>query len=214
MEQNDFNLRCLRVSERIVDNAKEAGLYIKPEDTEYGKGIFRTESLVFMDLNSKIVTKIKDPFFQANTRNGSTREAIYMHIIHNIYFPETNYKLIGITEQDGYMRLILEQGFVQHLRTPQPQEVQDFLESKGFYAENISKRHTDDVEVFDTCADNVLVGIDEKIYAIDPMFRLKRRALEIIKDHLHDNEYVEREVKTLAPVLPELQKILDEDKHD
>ena len=178
------------------------GLYQTHKDIamKYGLGEYHFESIIFYE-DDKVI-KVKNPFAQCRVTFNPVNEAIYQHIIHNIYFPETNYKLVGFTEINSTLRVILEQDRVEKQRVCTKEEIEAHIHKKGFIVDKWIYEN-DEVKIVDSYPSNAIVGPDDRLYVIDPMFQMKMKAVDIIARHL-DNEYVLREVRTLAPICHEL----------
>lgn len=82
-------------SERLVEIARRNGQYRKREEVlsrgiKYTKG--SGESEVVIDHENGRVYKIKDPYAKGAMKPGvNPEDAIYEHLVHNKYFPETAY---------------------------------------------------------------------------------------------------------------------------
>ncbi len=82
-------------SERLVEIARRNGHYRKQEEVlargiKYTKG--SGESEVVIDHDHGRVYKIKDPYAKGAMKPGvNPEDAIYEHLVHNRYFPETAY---------------------------------------------------------------------------------------------------------------------------
>ena len=100
---------------RLIKIAKENNLYIDKANWEmYGnKRMTPTgESVVFLSKDAKTYTKMKLPFAKAPMKNTQPEDFIYEHLIHNILFPSTRYRFVGISEDAKGIRLdeIVAQG--------------------------------------------------------------------------------------------------------
>ena len=88
-------------SVRLVQIAKVQGLYI-PNSEWNIFGDRRTvptgESVVFLSNDGTTYTKMKSPFAKSPMKNIFPEDIIYEHLIHNILFPSTKYRFIGISE--------------------------------------------------------------------------------------------------------------------
>jgi len=186
--------------------ANDGGLYQTHKDlaVKYGLGEYHFESIIFYE-GDKVI-KVKNPFAQCRVTLNPINEAIYQHIIHNIYFPETNYRLVGLTEINGTLRVVLEQDKVEKKRNCTEEEIGAYIRGKGFEIDKWIYEN-DELKVVDSYPSNAIVGTDDRLYVIDPMFQMKMKAVDIIARHL-DNEHVLREVRTLAPICSELNELI------
>ena len=184
-------------SERLIEAAKESGLLVPLQDCArlYGERVMQPsgESIVYYNEKRRIYTKIKDPYAKAGIKKTLPEDAIYEHVIHNMLFPETAYRLIGVTEDIEGVRLILEQKAVRTTeRRATSKQAQDFLKEKLSLTEDTDELYmygNSDIAITDINAedsDNVLLGEDERIYFIDPLIRLKRPAWEIVDNYLKE----------------------------
>ena len=169
----EINQRQKDYSVDLINSAKNCSLYIdQSEITKLGKGHQYNESCVYFNLENKVVTKVKNPFCINGFLKNRMCDCIYLHIIHNIYFPTTNYKLLGITEIDNIAHLVLEQPFILNLRTPTADEINTYLSSIGFNKSGNGYRYTKEVRIGDCNPNNVIIGIDENVYVIDALFKM------------------------------------------
>lgn len=166
--------------------AKEQGLYIeKSEWNSWGdrKRLPSGESIILLDKEMAFVYKVRDPFAKAAIKNLRPEDIIYEHLVHNILFPSTKYELVGISDNNGEIRLILKQKYIPHSILPPSQKlIDDYLvnglglkkEGRYFYGNNY-------VAITDVSenGDNVLYS-DGEFYFIDPIIRFKRPAKEIL----------------------------------
>ena len=62
-------------------------------------------------------------------------DAIYEHLVHNRYFPETRYTFEGISEDMGDLRIVLSQDFVDSVDNATGEQIEAALAEKGIYPE-------------------------------------------------------------------------------
>lgn len=172
---------------RVIERAKEQGLYIDPATLD-GYGERRTqgtgESIVYIDEANNRVVKVKDPFAKAPMKGNATDDALYEHLVHNLLFPESEYRLLGITEVNGEMRLVLEQDYVEGARKAAKEDVERYLtEELGLQKEGKYWYGNDWLSVTDVDAksDNVIVDSEGRLHFIDPIIKLKASAKEVLK---------------------------------
>ena len=171
---------------RLISIAKENNLYIDKADWDkFGnrRMIPTGESVVFLSKDGSVFTKMKSPFSKAPLKQTHPEDIIYEHLIHNILFPNTRYRFIGISEDIKGIRIVLQQKNISSIfRVPTPNMIDDCLrnvlglskEDKYFYG-NEYLAITD----ISNLSDNVLCSEDGKLYFIDPIIRLKRPAQEV-----------------------------------
>ena len=99
-------------------------------------------------------------------------------LLHNFFFPDTPYELIGFTDNNGYLLSVVKQPFVQISKT-RPTDldaVKKYLLDKGFVNTNDNDYENIDlgIRLGDLHAGNVLTqkGI---LYFIDTVFKLKTK---------------------------------------
>ena len=171
---------------RLIGIAKKHGLYIDKADwNKFGtqRMIPTGESVVFLSKDASVFTKMKSPFSKASFKQTHPADIIYEHLIHNMLFPNTRYRFIGISEDIKGIRIVLQQKNISAMfRVPTQQMIDDYLrnnlglskEDKYFYG-NEYLAITD----ISNLSDNVLCDEDGRLYFIDPIIRLKRPALEV-----------------------------------
>lgn len=183
----------------IIETSKKSNLYISQEKLKhYGGWIQYNESKICF--KSDVVIKELDPFILYDERRY--KDALFRPVLHNILFPETNYKLLGVSDVNGDLKYILEQPYIHELRKPTNDEIGKFLHEKGFLISgdfNISLKN--DIKVCDIYPRNIIVGDNEELYVIDPLLYPQKKVECIIQEHCHDNEFVEREIETLSKII-------------
>ncbi len=181
---------------RLISIAKENNLYIDKADWDkFGnrRMIPTGESVVFLSKDGSVFTKMKSPFSKAPLKQTHPEDIIYEHLIHNILFPNTRYRFIGISEDIKGIRIVLQQKNISSMfRVPTQSMIDDYLrnvlglskEDKYFYG-NEYLAITD----ISNLSDNVLCDEDGKLYFIDPIIRLKRPAQEVW-DYLYNTRCI------------------------
>ena len=141
------------------------------------------ESEVFATADNAFIIKIKDPTAKQSIKRTSPSDWLYEHIIHNILFPDTSYEFVGITEQFGSLRIILHQSNIEATARPTDAQIAAHLASLGLKPEDRYFFGNDLLAVTDVSAssDNVLLDDAGQLRFIDPLIRLKKPALEVIK---------------------------------
>lgn len=67
------------------------------------------ESIVYLSKDESTYTKMKSPFAKAPIKNTLPNDIIYEHLIHNVLFPSTRYRFVGISEDINGIRIVLQQ---------------------------------------------------------------------------------------------------------
>ena len=164
---------------RLIDIAKANGLYITKTDWDkFGdRRVTPTgESIVFLSKDAVTYTKMKSPFAKAPLKHILPEDIIYEHLIHNILFPDTRYRFVGISEDQKGIRIVLQQRNVSCMfRVPTQKMIDDYLihqlglakEDKYFYG-NEYLAITDVSNV----SDNVLCDEDGRLYFLKVVYKL------------------------------------------
>lgn len=185
-EYSEYSERTRRTaeSERLVGIAKKNGLFIPAEaiKTLTGKRSKRTgESVVYINEKAGKVTKVKNPYAKSAMKIGvQPEDAVFEHIVHNLLFPETAYKLEGISEEMGDVRIVLSQDYIPTYGQPTKEQIAEALAARGLYPEDNYSFGNELVSVTDVEGDNVLLGEDGTVYFIDPIIRFKKPLREIL----------------------------------
>lgn len=173
-------------SERLVGIAKQQGQYID-KSAQKLLGVKQSgnsgESEVYVNKEQGRVFKVKDPYAKSPMKGHvQPEEAIYEHLVHNKYFPETAYNFEGISDDIGDVRIVLSQRYVDSYGKPTKEQIETALAEKGLLPEGKYAYGNDEVSITDVTGDNALLGNDGKVYFIDPVIDFKRPATEIIGD--------------------------------
>lgn len=68
---------------------------------------------------------------------------------------------------------VLVQPYVRAKREATETEIRHYMESLGFIMDYPDEYHDEKYEIFDAVPNNVLYGIDDKLYFIDTQIRLR-----------------------------------------
>jgi hypothetical protein len=171
-------------SERLVKTAKDNGRYLTQEEvSRLGERKQKPsgESEVYIDQESGMVYKVKNPYAKAPMKHGvQPEDAIYEHVVHNLLFPETRYKFEGISDADGDVRMVLSQKFVKSYGVPTKAQIEAALARRGLKPECRYTYGNEYVTVTDVTGDNALLGADGEVYFIDPIIGFKRPVKDVI----------------------------------
>lgn len=182
-------------SERLVGIAKQNGQYYDRErkaalGTRNPKGT--GESEVYINDNQGVVYKVKDPYAKSPMKgNVQPEDAIYEHLVHNKYFPETGYGFVGISDELGDARIILSQDYVGSVGQPTKEQIEAALAEKGLVPEGNYRYGNDEISVTDVTGDNALLGADGKVYFIDPIIDFKKPVREILSESVAETSAAE-----------------------
>ena len=96
-------------------------------------------------------------------------------IAHNVIFPQTAYWLIGIQYDRGEFLFVLEQLYVRSMKGAKvtQQEIDEDMKKRGFDKDG-SAYYSDNYIISDLNSKNVLKGIDNELYYIDPIIYPKK----------------------------------------
>lgn len=173
-------------SVRLVQIAKVQGLYIpKSEWNIFGdrRSVPTGESVVFLSNDGTTYTKMKSPFAKSPMKNIFPEDIIYEHLIHNILFPSTKYRFIGISEDVQGIRIVLQQKNISCMfGVPSQKAIDEYMTNVlGLTKENEYFYGNDYFSITDVSnmSDNVLCDSDGRLYFIDPIIKLKKSALEV-----------------------------------
>ncbi|MCQ2252204.1 MAG: hypothetical protein MJZ61_02010 [Bacteroidales bacterium] len=172
---------------RLVEIARNNGLYIpKNQWDRFGdrKRLPSGESIVYLSSDATVITKIRNPFAKAAIKNLKPADIIYEHLIHNIFFPNTHYSFVGISEDIDGVRLIYQQPYIpMKFISPSQKQIDHYLiDLLGLSKENSYFYGNDYISITDVGAegDNVLIDNSGTLFFIDPIIKLKKPATEIL----------------------------------
>lgn len=174
-------------SERLVGIARANGQYFDREKksslgVRYPK--WTGESEVYISRGNRKIYKVKNPYAKSPLKgNVQPEDAIFEHLVHNKYFPETAYGFEGISDDTGEARIILSQDFVESVGQPTQEQIAKALGAKGLYPEGKYRYGNDEVSVTDVTGDNALLGADGNVYFIDPIIDFKKPVREILGEN-------------------------------
>lgn len=187
-EYSEYSERTRRNSEaeRLIGIARQRGQYVDRQKYD-GLGERHSkrtgESEVYINKAEGKVYKIKNPAAKSPMKGGvQPEDAIYEHLVHNKYFPETRYQFEGISDDIGDLRIVLSQGYIDAVDNATYEQIEAALAEKGLYPEGNYRYGNNEVSVTDVTGDNALLGADGKVYFIDPIIDFKKPIREIIGD--------------------------------
>ena len=144
------------------------------------------ESVVYVDDANNRVVKVKDPYAKDNLKGHAASDALYEHIIHNLLFPNTQYRLLGISDDAvGGVRFVLEQDIIRQDVPATQADIDQYLtkelgltkvEKPYLHYENDYYSITD----VDASGDNVFIDGEGAICFIDPIIKFKKPAQDVI----------------------------------
>lgn len=171
--------------QRLIAIAKKQGLFIdKSEWENFGdrKRLPSGESIVYLTEDEKEVIKLRSPFAKSVIKRLYARDALYEHVMHNILFPNTYYRFMGITQDARGVRFVLTQKYFADIyEIPTQEEIDRYLiEGLGLTPEERYYYGNEYLAVTDVSADGDNVLTDGKcLYFIDPIIRFKKPAPKV-----------------------------------
>lgn len=184
--QQSTRLDAQEISSQLIYTAKRHGLYIPTNKWDYfgeRKKEPSGESIIYFNSNDNEVIKVRNPMAKAVIKQLNARDIIYEHLIHNIIFPDTRYKFLGIGEDLDGVRIILSQQYISdQFILPDNRLIEEYLiDGLGMKPENRYFYGNDYISITDVSqtSDNVLYDGD-KLYFIDPIIKFKRPAIEVL----------------------------------
>ena len=175
------------LTEILLTQARQSGLYVDPTSIpSLGDPISaRTkESEVYVDYKQGKVFKVRNPFAESSRKKHSPSDILYEHIIHNIFFPDTRYTFVGVTDERGELRLVLSQQYVESIHKLSDKETEKAFERKGFQKKDVRLMENEFIEVTDASGQNALARADGSPAFIDPLISHKMPARQIIDRYL------------------------------
>lgn len=170
-----------RIMESLADWAKEQGHFIDQQDllanyTSIGKG-FEAEVFAPVGEQDGYVYKVKRVLFPS----PNPLDMLDSISMHNSFFPETGYELVGVTNYDpvmegsymsgGGFRLILKQPFIQGELTNDESLIDVALEEKGFTKSKFDSYDYGYINANDITSGNgnVILSDEGNVFFIDPI---------------------------------------------
>ena len=170
----------------LISIAKENELFISPKEwMRFGdrKRLPSGESIVYLNPQGNRIIKVRNPFAKSAIKQLHAQDAIYEHLIHNLFFPSTRYHFEGISEDVDGVRIILSQPYISDKYfAPTQVEIDNYLiEKLGLKIEDRYFYGNEHIAITDVSAegDNVLSD-EEQLYFIDPIIKMKRPAIEVL----------------------------------
>lgn len=94
--------------------------------------------------------------------------------VHNHFFRNVVYTLNGFAYNSLHeFCAVLVQPYVRAKREATEEEIAAYMKALGFDMDYMDEFHNKDYEIFDAVPNNVLYGIDNKLYFIDTQIRLR-----------------------------------------
>lgn len=155
-------------TEKLEEFVSENKLWIT--DIDFSQYVSEgAEQRVFLK-DSEHVLKLNDAIYYSYWVD-------YFHnlLLHNFFFPDTAYELIGFTRENGNIYAVVKQPYVAITSTTDLQQVQAFLGANGF----INNRNNDYINyelgiILEDLHDENVLTQNEVLYFIDTVFYLTK----------------------------------------
>lgn len=153
-------------TKRLVDFITANSLWVNEIDfSQYvSEG---AEQRVFLK-DGEHVIKLNDAIYYS-----SWKEYFYNLLLHNYFFPDTAYNLIGFTKENDVVYAVVQQNYVSITSPTDLKEVKEFMKSNGFMNNRNNDYINSDLGIIleDLHDENVLTQ-NEILYFIDTVFYL------------------------------------------
>lgn len=135
------------------------------------------EQKVYLNRDGKTVTKFSDAIFYT-----SWLDFLNSLSLHNYFFPDTAYSLLGFTEQDETLFAVLHQSFVKATEYTDLQQVEEFMLSTGFVKKHPLKNDyyhpslgiiLEDLHDENVLTSNGLISFVDTVFYLTPQFYKK-----------------------------------------
>ena len=128
--------------------------------------------------DSEHVLKLNDSIYYA-----TWRDYFYNLILHNFFFPDTAYNLLGFSRENDILFAVVEQSFVSITQNTDLSQVKEFLTSNGF--DNIRNNDYFNSElgiILEDLHDENVLTKNGILYFIDTVFYLTKEFWEMKTD--------------------------------
>ena len=153
-------------TKRLIDFITSNNLWVNEIDfSQYvSEG---AEQRVFLK-DGEHVLKLNDGIYYS-----SWKEYFYNLLLHNYFFPDTAYNLIGFTKENEVVYAVVQQNYVSITSSTDLKEVREFMKSNGF----INNRNNDYINselgiILEDLHDENVLTQNEILYFIDTVFYL------------------------------------------
>lgn len=169
----------------LIRREKEAAEDVEPTEGYKRKQVeelklFATQHDLWININSlplskggenEVFTGHEDVVFKLNNFEyaGEDIENFFIRIeAHNLFFSNVTYQMIGFAHNSQHeFYAVLVQPYVRTKREATEEEIAEHMKALGVEMVYEDEYHNAEYEVFDAVPNNVLYGIDNKLYFID-----------------------------------------------
>lgn len=141
------------------------------------------EQKVYLSKNQSLVVKTNDSIFYS-----SWLDYFESLVLHNYFFKETKYNLVGFTEREGKFCAILSQNFIEATEITKIESIKNFLQKLGFKSTRNENYENEELGLIleDLHSGNVLTN-NGILFFIDTVF--------YVKDKLKDGKTIASELR-------------------
>ena len=120
--------------------------------------------------DGEYVIKLNDAIYYS-----SWKEYLYNLLLHNYFFPDTAYDLIGFTKENDVLYVVVQQNYVSITSPTDLSEVKEFMKSNGF----VNNRNNDYINselgiILEDLHDENVLTQNGILYFIDTVFYLTK----------------------------------------
>lgn len=163
-------------NDAIIEYAKSNNLWVDDYISIYGNKAhaYGVESDVYLSRDGKSVYKINN-----GIQHGTWLDFFNRIIAHNIYFPETKYEIVGYTQKDNKLAIILKQDVVEIIEAATDAQLEkDLTESLFIYnSRNNVKDVINGVILRDLHKENVVINNKGDVLYLDPIIQFEHNSL-------------------------------------
>ena len=149
--------------------AKDNGLWIPMQDV-FSFGVpapSGNENDVYLDTKDNSVYKVNNLM-----NSGNITSLLERLKLHNEYFPQTKYTLIGFSGfGGGDVFPVLKQDYIENATETSPEEIDNYMQSLEFKRTGEAEYSNGDITISDLRPRNVLKDTDGDIYVVDADFK-------------------------------------------
>ena len=152
-------------AKRLEDYISEKKLWIEIDLSQYvSEG---AEQKVYLK-DTENVLKLNDSIYY-----NSWKDYLYNLLLHNYFFPDTAYDLIGFTKDNAILYAVVQQSYVSVTANTDLNQVKEFLTLNGFENNRNNDYYNSELGIIleDLHDENVLTR-NEVLYFIDTVFYL------------------------------------------
>lgn len=128
---------------------------------------------------NEVFTGEEDIVFKLNNFEYAGDDLLHFFIriaAHNHFFSNVSYNMIGFAYNSQHeFCAVLTQPYVRAKREATEKEIETYMKALGFEMNFTDEFYNEDYVIFDAVPNNVLYGIDDKLYFIDTQIRTRTK---------------------------------------